>query len=171
VRALEMAPRLSGGSLTPWLAGSVSLSVEAPSALRGRVDCRGRCGADRDPLCPDYPSPFVQEIRVTEGHSFRARLCNRIRRVRRRDRCPLRRALRGNEHDCDRGADHHAIDARSVLGTVQGSSLRSARAHARPAGLDGACAQILSWPLRDGRRCDNSQLDRSWPLTAGFSRR
>jgi len=29
-----------------------------------------------------------------------------------------------------------------VLGTVQGSSLRSARACARPAGLDDACAQI-----------------------------
>ena len=49
---------------------------------------------------------------------------------------------------------HHAVDVRSVLGTVQGSSLRSARAPARPAGLDGACAQIASWRLRDGRRCD-----------------
>jgi hypothetical protein len=29
-----------------------------------------------------------------------------------------------------------------VLGIVQGSSLRSARAYARPAGLDDACAQI-----------------------------
>jgi hypothetical protein len=29
-----------------------------------------------------------------------------------------------------------------VLGTVQGWSLRSARACARPAGLDDACAQI-----------------------------
>jgi len=35
-------------------------------------------------------------------------------------------------------------------------SLRSARASARPAGLDGACAQIMSWPLRDGRRCDDA---------------
>jgi hypothetical protein len=39
-------------------------------------------------------------------------------------------------------ADHHALDAGSVLGTVQDSSLRSARACARPAGLDDACAQI-----------------------------
>jgi hypothetical protein len=39
-------------------------------------------------------------------------------------------------------ADHHAFDAGSVLGIVQGSSLRSARAYARPAGLDDACAQI-----------------------------
>jgi hypothetical protein len=39
-----------------------------------------------------------------------------------------------------------------VLGTVQGSSLRSARAYARPAGLDGACAQMIRRQLRDGRR-------------------
>jgi hypothetical protein len=39
-------------------------------------------------------------------------------------------------------ADQHALDAGSVLGIVQGSSLRSARAYARPAGLDDACAQI-----------------------------
>jgi hypothetical protein len=53
-------------------------------------------------------------------------------------------------------ADHHALDAGSVLGTVQGSSLRSARACARPSGLDGACAQITSWPLRDGRQSDDA---------------
>ena len=39
-----------------------------------------------------------------------------------------------------------------MLGTVQGSPLRSARASARPSGLDGACAQPVSWPLRDGQR-------------------
>jgi hypothetical protein len=43
---------------------------------------------------------------------------------------------------CEMTAGHHGIHARSVLGAVQGSSLRSARACARPAGLDGACAQI-----------------------------
>ena len=68
-----------------------------------------------------------------------------------RDCCPFRRSLRGNGHYWDGSADHHAFDARSVLGTVQGSSLRSARANARPAGLDGACAQIRSLQLRDGR--------------------
>jgi len=52
--------------------------------------------------------------------------------------------------------DHHGLDAGSVLGTVQGSSLRSARACARPSGLDGACAQITSWPLRDGRQSDDT---------------
>ena len=57
-------------------------------------------------------------------------------------RCPLRSAKRVNNHGHVGGAGHHAIDVRSVLGTVQGSSLRSARACARPAGLDDACAQI-----------------------------
>ena len=50
------------------------------------------------------------------------------------------------------GVGHHGIEARSVLGTVQGSPLRFARASARPSGLDGACAQPVSWPLRDGQR-------------------
>jgi hypothetical protein len=40
-------------------------------------------------------------------------------------------------------ASHHDDDAASVLGTVQGAALRSARASARPSGLDGACAQMM----------------------------
>jgi len=47
---------------------------------------------------------------------------------------------------------HHESDAASVLGTVQGAALRSARAYARPSGLDGACAQMIGRQLRDGRR-------------------
>jgi hypothetical protein len=43
-------------------------------------------------------------------------------------------------------------NAASVLGTVQGSALRSDRACARPSGLDGACAQMIGGQLRDGRR-------------------
>jgi hypothetical protein len=38
-----------------------------------------------------------------------------------------------------------------VLGTVHGATLRSARASARPSGLDGACAQMIRGQLRDGR--------------------
>ena len=58
------------------------------------------------------------------------------------------------DDDCDNlwCVGHHAIDARSVLGTAQASALRFDRAGARPSGLDDACAQIASWPLRDGRR-------------------
>jgi hypothetical protein len=70
------------------------------------------------------------------------------------DRRSFRGARRVNNHGHIGCAGHHAIDARSVLGTVQGSSLRSTRACARPAGLDGACAQIASWLLRDGWQCD-----------------
>ena len=47
---------------------------------------------------------------------------------------------------------HHDNDAASVLGTVQGAALRSARACARPSGLDGACAQMIVGQLRDGLR-------------------
>jgi len=47
---------------------------------------------------------------------------------------------------------HHESDAASVLGTVQGAALRSARAYARPLGLDGACAQMVGRQLRDGLR-------------------
>jgi hypothetical protein len=46
---------------------------------------------------------------------------------------------------------HHGDDAASVLGTVQGAALRSARAYARPSGLDGACVQMIDGQLRDGR--------------------
>ena len=45
---------------------------------------------------------------------------------------------------------HHDDDAASVLGTVQGSPLRSDRASARPSGLDDACAQMIGRHLRDG---------------------
>jgi hypothetical protein len=47
---------------------------------------------------------------------------------------------------------HHDDDAASVLGTVQGSPLRSDRASARPSGLDSACAQMIGRHLRDGHR-------------------
>jgi hypothetical protein len=50
--------------------------------------------------------------------------------------------LHSNELHSVGRVDHHAFDAESVLGIVQGSSLCSARAYARPAGLDDACAQI-----------------------------
>ena len=85
------------------------------------------------------------------------------------DRRSLLSAHPSNDPDGYGGADHHAIDVRSVLGTVQGSSLRSARGCARHSGLDGACAQITSWPLRDARRCDGAKLDRSCRLTTAPS--
>ena len=65
------------------------------------------------------------------------RACSRSRNV-----APVSGAHKGNDLHLFGYGDHHALDAGSVLGTVQGSSLRSARACARPAGLDDACAQI-----------------------------
>ena len=65
------------------------------------------------------------------------RACSRSRNV-----APVSAAHKGNDLHLVGCGDHHALDAASVLGTVQGSSLRSARAYARPAGLDDACAQI-----------------------------
>ena len=60
---------------------------------------------------------------------------------------------RGSSHlESPRRFGHHGGDAASVLGTVQGSALRSDRACARPSGLDGACAQMIGGQLRDGRR-------------------
>ena len=40
---------------------------------------------------------------------------------------------------------------------IAGSNVLSG-ACARPAGLDGACAQIRSWQSRDGRRGDDAKL-------------
>jgi hypothetical protein len=48
-------------------------------------------------------------------------------------------------------------------GTVQGSTLRFARAVARPSGLDGACAQLADRPLRDGRRLERAAADSARP--------
>jgi hypothetical protein len=85
-------------------------------------------------------------------------LCGWLLRVRRARTLSASDPLRDDEHYNDACADHHAFDARSVLVTVQGSSLCAARACARPAGLDGACAQIRSWQSRDGRRGDDAKL-------------
>jgi hypothetical protein len=132
------------GSLTPSLPVTVSMSVRASFAsaptLTARVNvtvivthfirticfCSCRDLNQRGAL---VPPDCAADCCVCAG----------------RDVVPLPCPLRDNEHDSDRCADHHAFDARSVLVTVQGSSLRAARACARPAGLDGACAQIRSW--------------------------
>ena len=58
------------------------------------------------------------------------------------------------EHLCGSGSlrGHDSIELPSVLGAVQGSSLRAAhaRGRARPSGLDGTCAQLTGRQLRDG---------------------
>ena len=60
-----------------------------------------------------------------------------------------------------------------MLGTVQGAALRSARAYARPWGLDGACAQMIGGQLRDGRRMllPSGTHDASMDLLDGIQER
>src|SRR5258705_1813194 len=64
--------------------------------------------------------------------------------------------MRDDAHD----VGHHAFDARAVLGSVQGSSLRFDRACARPSGLDAASAQLVDRQLRDGRSYEAAQFGR-----------
>jgi hypothetical protein len=103
---------------------------------------------DCDSDLPDDPVLFVRKMLAAN--------CSRSRAL----AWPLavqQMVVRRASHSmstCDRRGDHiwrdvnavghHANDAASVLGTVQGSPLRSDRACARPPGLDGACAQMIS---------------------------
>jgi hypothetical protein len=98
--------------------------------------------AEQSADLPDNPGALVREIVVAKSHWFRARSRDRSGVRGEHDLCTLPATHQSKELHLVRCADHHAFDAGSVLGIVQGSSLRSARANARPAGLDDACAQI-----------------------------
>jgi hypothetical protein len=68
VRALEMAPRMSGGVAHAWLSVSVS-GVDAGTVWsQYRAHLREECVSDRDALRPDNLVPFVREILVSELH-------------------------------------------------------------------------------------------------------
>ena len=153
MRALEMAPRVSGG-VAHAMAVSVGVGADDRAALSTKAV---NCAAD---------------LVLNRGHFVRtiwSRSCgkswsqSRTRSARDDATDPALAVVtivarfwaRIRATSCT-SADHHALDAGSVLGTVQGSSLRSARACARPSGLDGACAQITSWPLRAGRQSDDA---------------
>ena len=142
VRALQMAPRLSGGVAH---AMAVSVSVGRLKRLywtRNRRES-GTCSrTERSADLPDNPVPLLREILVTKSRRFRARSHDRSGVRGEHDRCTLPATHQSKELHLVGCDDHHACDAGSVLGIVQGSSLRSARACARPAGLDDACAQI-----------------------------
>ena len=111
---------------------------------------------DCDSDLPDDPVPFVRKMlphnrsrsRVLAGQllSWKRGACAYAFDV----ACD-RREVMGIWRHVD-AVGHHDDDAASVLGTVQGAALRSARACARPSGLDGACAQMIGGQLRDGRR-------------------
>ena len=136
------APRVSAGVAHAIAAGDGVAVGEGVVRVCTRIDCVENVALIVTQSYPDDLVPFLREIRINEGHSFRARLCSRLRRVREARKLAFRRALRGNKHDCDDAPTITHSMLESVLGTVQGSSLRSARARARPAGRDGACAQI-----------------------------
>jgi hypothetical protein len=87
------------------------------------------------------------------------------------DRQRLPRAielLACRDEDCERdhcrGVGHHAIDGRSVLGTVKALRVASTAHSAWPSGLDGACAQLADWQLRDGRRSDGAKWARVFQM-------
>lgn len=129
------------GSLTPW----VSVCCVGRLSVCGRSRNRRKSGrhvrAERNPDLPDNLVPLEREVLVPALHVFRTRV---MRTGAACDRTCFRGARGVDNRRYIGCAGHHAIDARSVLGTVQGSSLRSARASARPAGLDGTCAHIAS---------------------------
>jgi hypothetical protein len=112
--------------------------VLGPGIAANRVHIRARNGAK---IFRTIRS-LVRQILVTKSHSFRARSRDPPGVRRDHDRHTLVGTHQSNRLDLVGVADHHAFDAGSVLGIVQGSSLRSARAYARPAGLDDASAQI-----------------------------
>ena len=124
----------------------------APSLFTKCGDLCRRCGAESERTSSGQSGPVRAGNPGPRTALVPHAMTRPLRHVRACARCSLRSARRVNNHGHVGCADHHAIDVRSVLGTVQGSSLRSARACARPSGLDGACAQIAFWQLRDGRR-------------------
>jgi hypothetical protein len=111
---------------------------------------------DYDPDLPDDPVPFVRKMLPANWSSSRVLAGQFLFWKRWLARAAFDIDLRPSSGDhiwrhvnC---VGHHDDDAASVLGTVQGAALCSARACARPSGLDGACAQMIGGQLRDGRR-------------------
>ena len=161
-----MAPRLSGGSLTPWLPVSRverrRACVRPGKRLRIRLPCTRRS----EPDCPDDLVPFVRGDLAVNCDSYwmlcMVECCRRLRSGSRRTPCSRARARDDDHPSHCRCAGHHAIDTRSALGTVQGSALRSDRARARPAGLDGACAQIAFLAITRWPAVMNGRLFSSW---------
>ena len=74
MRALEMAPRVSGG-VAHAMAVSVGVGRLSDRAAgpRSAANCAAHVRAQSEPVRPDDLVPFVREILVTKSHSFRAR--------------------------------------------------------------------------------------------------
>ena len=73
MRALEMPPRVSGGSLTPWLSVSCLGRMGVCRLSRNRRESGPHVGTEWNADLPDNLVPFVREILVPELHSFRTR--------------------------------------------------------------------------------------------------
>jgi hypothetical protein len=127
------------GSLTPWL--SLSLQVVGHSmfgAEKRRVLLhRTRSNVTQILRTIRFRGPLAVQEMVVRAGCIRCRLA------------AVEVITSGRDVNA---VGHHDDDAASVLGTVQGAALRSARAYARPSGLDGACAQMIGRHLRDGHR-------------------
>jgi hypothetical protein len=133
---------------------------------------RSRHGRPFPCQCPNFTVGAAEEpqpgtlMRALVRAKFPGQLCRRTRMLQSTDRasfqrCLLARSSGQSSSPARHGQDsmsvtacqrtrarsvplgHHSFDARSVLGGVQGSSLRFDRAHARPSGLDAAFAQRL----------------------------
>ncbi len=157
MRAPDVVPRPSGG-VVHAMAVSVASGCRKQHVRRReasrvwlprtRSDRRPGSSGRSGPVRPENVAPRTGRVRACVP----ARCCPGNGGARVTFDVDLRPWSRDDIGRHGKGVGHHDGDAGSVLGTVQGSSLRSARTSARPAGLDGACAQITSWPLRDGRR-------------------
>ena len=94
---------------------------------RSRLRSSGRSG----PVCPAECRPRTSPIRAPSP-------CRSSRQTMAEARCRLASTLATstvhNARNSIRRDGHHDDDAPSVLGTVQGAALRSARAYARPCG-------------------------------------
>ena len=153
-----MAPRLSGGV-------AHAMAVSVASGCREAASSAARSAA----CLLHRPRSIATQIFRTIWSRSSGKCWPQIGRVHARLPGQFRPGNRGFKRGCismlacgvagvdhtlesRRRVGHHGGDAASVLGTVQGAALRSARACARPSGLDGACAQMIRGQLRDGRR-------------------
>ena len=159
-----MAPRLSGGVAHAMAASCHSpLSIDvclSPKRRRAAWDMR----VDVVVGFQDDRAHNARKILVRNCASFwlhcRLRSSGRVGPLVEHVSGPREVTLCDRKRDGAHDAGHHAVDARAVLGSVQGSSLRFDRACARPSGLDAACAQLVDWQLRDGRSCEAARINR-----------
>jgi hypothetical protein len=101
---------------------------------------------------------------VRSSHrTIRSQMCGRIAPARITQSEPSLVHDEGCVRDYCQCVGHHAIDGRSVLGTGKALRVASTAHPARPSGLDGACAQLADWQLRDGRQSEATEVGTCLP--------